>query len=225
MREKTKPKKTVWQIANKLLNIFIVIMGSLWLALWYFAPEMSEFEQTATEEFVKAELFFSPKKHVKTIKLADFQEIIKTSEKQPTFVMIYASWCPHCKRMFAQLNELAVTYKDKIRIVTISIDADIEDAFIFANQFAQKQGAINLDNMVVLNKAEYINISEEIRKTGLQFNRDQFKEGSFIHFGRTGIPYNIVFVEGKPAADFVGAMPDEKLKEILLQISENKLLK
>ena len=53
-----KQTKSKWQIANKILNIVIVIMGCLWLAVWYFAPQAGEFEKQAKIEFEKANAMF-----------------------------------------------------------------------------------------------------------------------------------------------------------------------
>lgn len=217
-----KIKKTKLQIANKLLNIVIIIMGILWFAIWYFRPNELSLYQQAEIEFQEANILFyekTIKANVPAIKLNDFKTIISSSQEKPLFIMIYASWCPYCKIMFNQLNEAALNYGDKIRIVTISIDKNIANA----DKFAQVINKIYLDNVVIANNEEYYKISKEIRNIGLQFNRDLYKEGSVFHFGRTKIPYSMLFLNGEAVEDFIGALPEEKLEEILLRMLEYKL--
>lgn len=53
---------------------------------------------------------------------------------KPCIVDFYASWCGPCKQIAPILEELAVTYKDKIYIYKVNIDAEKELAQAFGIQ-------------------------------------------------------------------------------------------
>jgi thiol-disulfide isomerase/thioredoxin len=39
---------------------------------------------------------------------------------KPTLVEVFATWCPHCQRETAVLNQIYDTYKDKLNVVAVS---------------------------------------------------------------------------------------------------------
>ena len=41
------------------------------------------------------------------------------SEKQPVFLEVFATWCPHCQRETAVINQLYKKYKDKVAFIAI----------------------------------------------------------------------------------------------------------
>ncbi len=120
---------------------------------------------------------------------------------KPTFVMIYASWCPYCKRQFPQLEEIAAEYHDSMNFVSISIDKNPQDAVRF---LADKTGNTPFGKYVYSER----NIGPLVQKLG--------QMGA--HFNG-GIPFMALFSgNGKLTAEF-GGLTDKK--NIAKEIEKN----
>ena len=132
-----------------------------------------------------------------------FDALIAESYHRPVFFMIYASWCPHCKRMFTALNSLAANYHDTLKIVTLSIDNKPEKAKAFIQHFLP----LRLTTMIVTDQTSYRIIGDKLRAAGLHFKGG--KDAS------QPVPYNVMFYQGKAVAEIEGALPDDKLKQLL----------
>jgi thioredoxin 1 len=68
-----------------------------------------------------------------------FQKWVLESDR-PVLVDFYADWCPPCRQLKPLLEELAVEYKDSVRIVKVNSDESPE--------LAQKFGITGLPTVV-----------------------------------------------------------------------------
>jgi thiol-disulfide isomerase/thioredoxin len=211
----------VYRGFDKLLNIVLLVMAGLWLVSWFFSsgkpPET--LESQAAEAFASALPATTASQQLinyttnapttRPMQLADFEALLATSQQKPTFLMVYASWCPHCKRLFGELNAAASNYGDAWQFAAVSIDEDPKDA----EAFLANQTPLHLTSYVMTDKEEYRAIGDAMRALDLQF------EGGIAP--SIGVPYNVIFYKGKPIGEFQGAMPTEELRKLLTEITQN----
>jgi thiol-disulfide isomerase/thioredoxin len=138
-----------------------------------------------------------------------FDAILASSDKTPVFLMIYASWCPHCKRMFGELNALQAEYKGKIRIVTLSIDKKPADA----EAYVRGVTPLHVETYIIHDADSYRAIGDALRSFGLQF------QGGLSN--NVSVPYNTVFYQGQPVAEIGGAISSESLNAVVSDIVKN----
>ncbi len=146
---------------------------------------------------------------LKEMTLARFDAWLTLSATKPVFFMFYASWCPHCKRMYADLNRLHAQYGDTIEFVTISIDNNP----MKAKEFLQKMAPVQLGTYVIRNGAAYREIGDMLRAHKLSFQGGQSNNVS--------VPYNTVYYKGIPVAEFNGALPTKNLENLLQDIADS----
>lgn len=137
---------------------------------------------------------------------AAFDAMMQLSYDRPVFLMVYASWCPHCKRMFHALNILQERYEGRMTIVTLSIDNNPGQAQAFASSVTP----LRLDTTIIAGDADYKAIGDAMREQGLHFEGGRARSVS--------VPYNAVFYKGEPVAELAGAIPDAQLEGLLEDI-------
>ncbi|NET71314.1 MAG: redoxin domain-containing protein [Sphaerospermopsis sp. SIO1G2] len=140
---------------------------------------------------------------------AEFDVLLRRSQDRPVFMMVYASWCGHCKRMFRELNALQQQYRERIDIAVISID----NSESLAQNFASDVTPLHLDAYIMKNGASYHNISQRLRDFGLHFKGGISKS--------IGVPYNTVFYQGEPVAEIAGALYGDRLARLVADIASN----
>ena len=73
-------------------------------------------------------------------------EVVKSTV--PVIADFWAEWCGPCKMIAPILKELAVTYKDKIKIAKIDVDAE--------GDLAQKFNIVSIPTLLVFNKGQLV---------------------------------------------------------------------
>jgi thiol-disulfide isomerase/thioredoxin len=59
---------------------------------------------------------------VKVIKVEELQKLISENDDRVLLINVWATWCLPCREEFPELVRLSKNYKDKIRVIGISID-------------------------------------------------------------------------------------------------------
>lgn len=135
-----------------------------------------------------------------------FDALVASSKVRPVFIMLYASWCPHCKHMFAELNRLQDVHGDAIRIVAISIDSDRSKAQAFASSITP----MHLESYIVEDAASYFALGEALRAYGFNF------KGGLTN--AVGVPHNVAFFEEKAVAEIAGALRGANLDSLIANL-------
>ncbi|MGA2477582.1 MAG: thioredoxin [Spirochaetia bacterium] len=73
-------------------------------------------------------------------------EVVKSTV--PVIADFWAEWCGPCKMIAPILKELAVAYKDKIKIAKIDVDAE--------GDLAQKFNIVSISTLLVFNKGQLV---------------------------------------------------------------------
>ncbi len=71
-----------------------------------------------------------------------------TNSELPVLIDFWAEWCPPCKMIAPIIDELAVTHKDKVKIVKVDVDG--------SGNLAQRFNVTSIPTLVLLNKGEII---------------------------------------------------------------------
>jgi len=75
-----------------------------------------------------------------------FMDLIKS--EQPVLVDFYADWCGPCKAMEPVIKDVAKTVKEKIRVVKVNIDKQV--------QTAQRYQITGVPTFIVFKKGDVI---------------------------------------------------------------------
>lgn len=107
------------------------------------------------------------------------------SHQNPTLVMVFASWCPHCRTQLPVIEQIALEHGDRVEVMAISID----------------NNGLELDNYL---RSRHLNIPiyhvPANQKT--QLHRSLVRTGSTF---RGGIPYMALMQNNaKTLAEFEG---------------------
>jgi thioredoxin 1 len=73
-------------------------------------------------------------------------EVVKSTV--PVIADFWAEWCGPCKMIAPILKELATTYKDKIKIAKIDVDAE--------SDLAQKFNIVSIPTLLLFNKGQVV---------------------------------------------------------------------
>jgi thioredoxin 1 len=73
-------------------------------------------------------------------------EVVKSTV--PVIADFWAEWCGPCKMIAPILKELAVAYKDKIKIAKIDVDAE--------GDLAQKFNIVSIPTLLLFNKGQLV---------------------------------------------------------------------
>ncbi|EKE05664.1 MAG: hypothetical protein ACD_19C00184G0004 [uncultured bacterium] len=92
------------------------------------------------------------------------QDVLKNT--LPVLVDFYADWCGPCKMAEPVLEELAVSYKDKVVIVKINVDE---------NQIPSKYGVMSIPTTILFKGGN--EIGRQIGFGGKQSFEDLIKKG------------------------------------------------
>ena len=144
-----------------------------------------------------------------TMSASALDDMFKASHELPIFIMVYASWCPHCKKMFPELNQLQQELKAKIRIVTLSIDNRAEQAEAYVRGFSP----LNVETYAIRDGGTYRAVGEKLRAIGLHF------QGGIT--SNVPVPYSLVLYKGKAVAEVAGAIPPENIRKLVGDVVAN----
>jgi thiol-disulfide isomerase/thioredoxin len=147
---------------------------------------------------------------MKVIDSATFAAAMEDSHTHPVWWMVYASWCPHCKQMFADLNRLQQEQGGNIRIITLSIDNRPEKAAAFVRSITP----LHVETYIVGDAETYRIIGDTFRTLGLHYKGGMGGSG-------VSVPYNTVIWQGTPVAELQGALPSENIEAIVRDIIRN----
>lgn len=134
---------------------------------------------------------------VKYVTALDVYTILE-QEQRPVVLFVYASWCKYCNLMYPLIDEATAKKKDKIRIVSLSID---ENPQALVNYLERKVTPPHITPYNFSSRDELIKFARMLGKKGLQFN------GS--------VPYMTVFNQQAPLAQLSGFLEPEKLMQVL----------
>ncbi len=163
-------------------------------------------EEAATSTGGRRDIPLNGGQAIVALDSAGFERLVQVSQEKPVFVMIYASWCPHCKRMFMALNQLQKQHGEAFQVAAISIDNKLE----LAREFAQSVAPLHLETYIMKDGASYRTISNRLREMGLRF------QGGIKP--SVPVPYNTVLYKGEPVAEIAGALPDDRLAAVVAEI-------
>lgn len=97
---------------------------------------------------------------------ANFEEqVIKN--KLPVLVDFWATWCGPCQMAAPVLEELSDTYKDKVLIMKLDVDAN--------PQMSQKYGVMSIPTTVLFKDGK--EVSRQVGFAGKQAFEDLMKKG------------------------------------------------
>ena len=82
------------------------------------------------------------------IKVVNSNEFKSEIEKDMVLVDFFAEWCGPCKMISPILDELQVEFKDKINIIKVNVDNNMD--------IAQQYNISNIPALVVLKKGEEV---------------------------------------------------------------------
>lgn len=103
---------------------------------------------------------------------------------------IFATWCPPCQAEASHLSSLQKKYKDKLRIIGVTVENNIDN-----NKLREFKKKYNADYTLV-NSNENMYLIDEIAKQ--------------LHLGRDfGIPLMVLYKDGKLINYFQGATEEE----------------
>lgn len=195
---------------DKALNVTILVLGTLWLISFFLGKDANQAEPTWEDDTLAmfeqhgvagGEIKVKPAPTWQT-KLVGAME---SSDERPLVLFIYASWCPHCKRMFPIMDDIATNMGDKYRVLAFSID---DNKQALATYLGTKNPPPAFETLTVSHRGQFAQFGHIVRKKGLQF---------------TGaVPYIAVFDNAKLIRTFGGAVPRETL---LNALPEKALLK
>jgi thiol-disulfide isomerase/thioredoxin len=134
---------------------------------------------------------------VKYVTALDVYNIIE-QEQRPVVLFVFASWCKYCNLMFPLIDESTMKKKDTLRIVSLSIDEDVQ---ALVNYLERKVTPPQLTPYNFSSRDELRKFAQMLGKKGLQFN------GS--------VPYMTVFYQQAPLAQLSGFLEPDKLMQVL----------
>lgn len=137
---------------------------------------------------------------VNDFSVAQLEEAIATSEEKPLVLFIYTSWCPYCHRMFPMVNDAAKA--EDINFLAVSIDTDRAALANFLAEFE----SLFLTANVITETADKRAFAQALWDRDLKF--------------RGGIPYFIVFYQGKPVAEIPGALEKADFDGMLADVRD-----
>lgn len=53
---------------------------------------------------------------------AGLKAFLETNRGKPTLVMLWATWCPSCKKQIPEMEQLQKTHGNKVNIIALSLD-------------------------------------------------------------------------------------------------------
>jgi thiol-disulfide isomerase/thioredoxin len=137
---------------------------------------------------------------VHPITVSQLETIMKT-DKKPTLVFIYASWCPYCRQQFPIITGLQAEYGEKLNVVATSIDRTEGEL----QEFVNAQQPLPFAPYYVPAKENGM-FRDWLGRSGADF--------------QGGIPYSVLFdANGKLVTSFPGLTQADAFKSAINPIS------
>ena len=154
-----------------------------------------------------------------SMRVLTFEQMVAQSTQRPSVILVYASWCPSCKGMIAEMNEFAKNNVGKLRIAILSIDVDPADA----EAFLSKQDPIYVESYAVDNgRKYYADIGDAMRRFGFAFTGGVYEnDGVGKVFKQTAVPHLVVIKGGRPEFENAGAIKRDALKQLLTKYAND----
>ncbi len=130
---------------------------------------------------------------VPPISAAEIAQFIDNTNHSPALLLIYASWCPYCKRYIDVINEI-IQQNQNLQILAISIDDNVQDVLDF---LATKQNLKFNTKIYTGNR----NISYIISQYGGHFSG--------------GVPYTAILQNSKITAQIFGYSNKDNILRII----------
>lgn len=96
--------------------------------------------------------------------MSRFFEVINSD--QPVLVDFYADWCGPCKTVMPLIQELAIKYKGKVKIIKVNVDNNMKAAMKYSVRGVPtfilfKKGEILWRKSGVLSKSEFEQVFDQ----------------------------------------------------------------
>lgn len=124
---------------------------------------------------------------------------------KPTLLVLFASWCPYCKKLIPNIISLANERKDTLNVLAISIDEDPSAIRTYVSTL-RPMPSFNVYNNSTDNQRALVQAF--LYKNNMQFNG--------------GIPFMGIFKEGKAVQQIGGFVEKSVLTEMLDRIEQQK---
>ncbi len=178
-------------------TVRFLITGALMLVIFQVMTSFGSGGSNAKNEYVASAEAAAA---IPAINVQSFSQRIATPDSHK-MVFLYASWCPHCQRQKPEIAALAEHYGDKLDIILISVDKDIDALVNFLTKHPSDLTTYRIE------PEEYIPFRKRLAALGSDFTG--------------GIPHIILIgPDGKMLDEATGFVPGENLKAGL-----DKLLK
>ena len=169
-----------------MLVVFQVING-------FFDSDSAKNEYVASAEAAAA---------IPAMDVQHFSQRIAVPERHK-MVFLYASWCPHCQRQKPEIAALAQHYGDKLDMVLVSVDKNIDALASFLAQHPSELTTYRIT------PEEYIPFRKRLAALGSDFSG--------------GIPHIILIgPDGQMIDEATGFVPSENLKAGLDKLLETR---
>ena len=170
-----------------MISKFLIILVLLAAGFHYFGQGVN----LRTDEAIAKELVPAG---MNTLQTEELRDIIKT-ERKPILLLIYASWCPYCKKQMEALRSIHLSNKN-LRIIALSTDREPDDL----QRYLQKIPPLPFEYPLYVGREDMRNV---IRSYGGNFSG--------------AIPYMGLFKRGKMVAGISGYTEESELKKILAE--------
>ncbi len=200
--------KSGWKRFDRILNITLVICFALWAI--GFILEQSEkgtlsLEEAARRAFesVDAPALGGPGLHAERLSAPMLHKWIQESDR-PALFMIFASWCPYCKQLIPDLIALQAEEPEKFRLAAMTIDHERQAI----DTYLASQPALAFP-VYFFEPEYYTEIGKFLHSFGMRYTG--------------GVPYMVLFSNGKPVREFNGAIDKETLRAMLREAHAHQL--
>jgi peroxiredoxin len=105
---------------DKRKTVLYVSFGILALIAIIAVGVASNIPKVASVANVSAQLTVGESAPTFTLPTTDGVFDLSQADGEPVLLEIFATWCPHCQRETATLNEIYDTYKGKVHVVAVS---------------------------------------------------------------------------------------------------------
>lgn len=118
--------------------LVLIVAGAI---AWYFTHPSRQLQNASQSPIVGKAQVGQPAPEFQASTTAGFFDLAKT--KQPVFLEVFATWCPHCQRETAVVDRLYAAYGKRVAFVAVSgsgtaMDGTSESSPLDVLNFAQQ---------------------------------------------------------------------------------------
>lgn len=118
-----KPYKVAWRMKIGFLVFAVIGMGMY--ALLLADRRMTENRFVMHQDILPVKLAPSPMPPLSVIDPVSSAPVeLRFVDDKYTLLNIWATWCPPCQKEMPSLGQLSISFKDKLRVIALSVDDD-----------------------------------------------------------------------------------------------------